>query len=100
MIDVARLLPKFLNATGANPEMAEIAAKIAWTRAAGDGLRRHAIPFRLFRKSLVVSVADVIWQKQMQSMSAELISRIIILLGREEIEDIDFPIRPSTVPHL
>jgi hypothetical protein len=57
MIDVARLLPKLLNAAGDNPEMAEIAAKIAWTRAAGDGLRRHAIPFRLFRKTLVVSVA-------------------------------------------
>jgi hypothetical protein len=97
MIDVARLLPKLLNATGANPEMAEIAAKIAWTRAAGDGLRRHAIPFRLFRKTLVVSVADIIWQKQMQSMSAELISRINKLLGREVIEDIEFRIDPTTV---
>jgi hypothetical protein len=97
MIDVARLLPKLLNATGANPEMAEIAAKIAWTRAAGDGLRRHAIPFRLFRKTLVVSVADLIWQKQMRSMSPELISRINKLLGREVIEDIEFRIDPTRV---
>ena len=97
MIDVARLLPKLLNATGANPEMAEIAAKIAWTRAAGDGLRRHAIPFRLFRQTLVVSVADPIWQKQMQSMSAELISRINKLLGREVVEDIEFRIDPAAV---
>ena len=97
MIDVARLLPKLLNATGANPEMVEIAAKIAWTRAAGDGLRRHAIPFRLFRKTLVVSVADLIWQKQMQSMSTELISRINKLLGRAVVEDIEFRIDPATV---
>ena len=97
MIDVARLLPKLLSATGANPEMAEVAAKIAWTRAAGDGLRRHAIPFRLFRKTLVVSVADIIWQRQMQSMSAELISRINRLLGREVVEDIEFRIDPATV---
>jgi hypothetical protein len=97
MIDVARLLPKLLNAAGANPEMAEIAAKIAWTRAAGDGLRRHAIPFRLFRKTLVVSVADIIWQKQMQSMSLELISRINKLLGREVVQDIEFRIDPATV---
>jgi len=97
MIDVARLLPKLLNATGANPEMAEVAAKIAWTRAAGDGLRRHAIPFRLFHKTLVVSVADIIWQRQMQSMSAELISRINRLLGREVVEDIEFRIDPATV---
>ena len=97
MIDVARLLPKLLNATGANPEMAEIAAKLAWTRAAGDGLRRHAIPFRLFRKTLVVSVADPIWQKQMQSMSGELVSRINKLLGREVVDDIEFRIDPARV---
>jgi hypothetical protein len=97
MIDVARLLPKLLNATGANPEMAEIAAKLAWTRAAGDGLRRHAIPFRLFRKTLVVSVADNIWQKQMQSMSDELISRINKLLGQRVVEEIEFRIDPATV---
>jgi|ERR1700686_1664246 len=97
MIDVARLLPKLLNATGANPEMAEITAKLAWSRAAGDGLRRHAIPFRLFRKTLVVSVADRIWQKQMQSMSAELVSRINRLLGREVVEDIEFRIDPAAV---
>ena len=97
MIDVARLLPKLLNATGANPEMAEIAAKLAWSRAAGDGLRRHAIPFRLFQKTLVVSVADVIWQRQLQSMSAELVSRINRLLGREVVEVIEFRIDPATV---
>src|SRR5258708_32331082 len=96
-MEVARLFPKLLNATGANPEMAGIASKVAWPRAAGDGLRRHVIPFRLFRKTLVVSVADVIWQKQMQSMSAELISRINKLLGREVIEDIEFRIDPTTV---
>jgi hypothetical protein len=97
MIDVARLLPKLLNATGANPEMAEIAAKLAWSRAAGDGLRRHAIPFRLFQKTLVVSVADVIWQRQLRSMSAELVSRINRLLGREVVEAIEFRIDPAAV---
>jgi len=100
MIDVARLLPKLLNAAGDNPEMEEIATKIAWTRAAGDGLRRHAIPFRLFRKTLVVSVADIIWQKQMQSMSLELISRINKLLGREVVDGIEFRIDPATVEQI
>jgi hypothetical protein len=97
MMDLARLLPRLLDATGANPEMAEIAAKLAWSRAAGDGLRRHAIPFRLFRKTLVVSVADVIWQRQMNSMSAELIARINRLLGREVVDTIEFRIDPEKV---
>src|SRR6185503_380513 len=51
MIDLARLLPKLLKAAGTNPEMAEIAARLAWTRAAGEGLRPHAVPFRLFRRT-------------------------------------------------
>ena len=97
MMDLARLLPKLLNATGANPEMAEIAAKVAWSRAAGDGLRRHAIPFRLYRTTLVVSVADAIWQRQMQSMSVELISRINRLLDRKVVETIEFRIDPAAV---
>jgi hypothetical protein len=97
MIDVARILPKLLTAAGTNPEMAEVAAKLAWTRAAGEGLRRHAIPFRLYRTTLVVSVADVIWQKQMQSMGDELIARINRLLGRDMVEVIEFRIDPITV---
>jgi len=97
MMDLARLLPKLLNATGANPEMAEIAAKLAWSRAAGDGLRRHAIPFRLYRKTLVVSVADAIWQRQLNSMSGELISRINRLLGQEVVEALEFRIDSAAV---
>ncbi len=97
MIDVARILPKLLSAAGTNPEMAEVATKLAWTRAAGEGLRRHAIPFRLHRTTLVVSVADAIWQKQMQSMADELIARINRLLGREVVETIEFRIDPVIV---
>ncbi len=97
MIDLTRLLPKLLNATGANPEMTEIAAKIAWTRAAGAGLRSHAIPFRLYQKTLVVSVADAIWQKQLQTMSAELLFRVNRLLGRDVVDFIEFRIDPATI---
>ena len=97
MMDLARLLPKLLNATSANPEMAEIAAKLAWSRAAGDGLRRHAIPFRLYRKTLVVSVADAIWQRQLNSMSGELISRINRLLGQEVVDALEFRIDSAAV---
>ena len=97
MIDLNRLLPKLLNADGANPELTEIAAKIAWTRAAGVGLRPNAIPFRLYQKTLIISVADAIWQKQMQTMSGELLSRISRLLGRDVVDFIEFRIDPATI---
>jgi hypothetical protein len=97
MIDAALLLPKILAQTGDQAEMKEVAAKIAWTRAAGPGLRRHATPFRLYRKTLVVSVADAIWQKQLHVMSSELIFRINKLLRRDLVETIEFRIDPAAL---
>lgn len=97
LFDLAHLLPKLLKATGTNPEMAEIAARIAWTRAAGEGLRPHAVPFRLFRRTLIVVVADAIWQNQLQTMAAELVFRINQLLGGSVVDFIEFRIDPATI---
>lgn len=97
MIDLARLLPKLLKATENNPEMAEIATRIAWTRAAGEGLRPHAVPFRLFRRTLIVLVGDPIWQYQLQIMAAELVFRINQILGGSIVDFIEFRIDPATI---
>lgn len=97
MIDLTRLLPKLLEATGASPEMVEIAARIAWIRAAGEGLRPHAVPFRLFGKTLVVAVDDAVWQKQLQTMASELVFRINRMLGRSVVDFIEFRVDPATV---
>ena len=91
MIDLTRILPKLLRA---NPEMA---VKLAWARAAGTGLARQAVPFRLDGGRFIVSVADAIWQKQLQSMSAELIFRLNNLLGRRTVDELVFRISPSAV---
>src|SRR2546429_3294597 len=87
MIGLTALLPKLLRANGAN---AELAVKLAWSKAAGTGLRRHTIPVRLESKTLIVAVADPIWQKQLQHMSAELIFRINNLLQGNLIDAIEF----------
>ncbi len=89
MIDVTRLLP---NIVRANPELA---VKTAWARAAGEGLRRNTHPFSFEGKTLTVSVADALWQKQLQSMGAELIFRMNNLLGRHIVDEIVFRIAPS-----
>ena len=100
MIDLSLLLPKLLNATESNPEMADTIAKLAWTRAAGEGLRNHAVPFRLYRRTLIVSVADAIWQKQLRQMSPEFIYRINKLLGRSVVSDIEFRIDPVAIDRM
>ena len=97
MIDAALLLSKMLARAGNVPELNQTAAKIAWQRAAGDGLRAHAVPLRLKDKTLVVGVADAVWQKQLQAMSSELIFRINQLLRQETVRVIEFRINPAAI---
>ena len=89
MVDLTKLLPRLVRA---NPELA---AKLAWSRAAGEGLRRNTIPVSLVGKTLTVSVADALWQKQLRSMAAELLFRVNTLLGARGVDEIVFRIAPS-----
>ena len=92
MIDAALLLPRILARAGDNRELTVTAAAVAWSRVAGEGLRQHAKAIRLDQKTLVVAVADAVWQKQLQSMSAELIFRINTLLRANVVDAIQFQI--------
>jgi hypothetical protein len=95
MNNIIRLLPKLLDAAGGNPEVAESAAKIAWNRGVGEALRANAVPLRFHQNTLVVAVADAIWQKQLQTMSSELLARINWVLDRDLIKFIEFRVDAS-----
>lgn len=91
MTDLTRILPRLLKANGGP----ELAVKLAWGRAAGAGLKPHAAALRLDGKTLTIAVADAIWQKQLQHMSAELVFRVNNLLGQRAVESIIFRIDPA-----
>jgi hypothetical protein len=97
MDDLIRALPKLLRAAGETEEVAEAAALVAWRRAAGPALRGQAVPFRLYRKTLVVAVPDSAWQKQLEAMSGQLLFRLNSLLGQAVVTYIEFRIDPETV---
>src|ERR671939_80295 len=97
MDDLIRTLPKLLRAAGETEEVLEAAALIAWRRVAGEGLRAQAVPFRLYRKTLVVAVADATWQKQLEAMSGQLLFRLNSLLGQAVVTYIEFRIDPQSV---
>lgn len=97
MNNLIQLLPSLLDASGGNPEMVEMAAKIAWTRAVGEGLRQQAVPLRFSGQTLVVGVADAIWQNQLRSMRAELLGQVNRLLGRHMIKSLEFRIDPGSI---
>ena len=97
MDDLIRTLPKLLRAAGETEEVLEAAAFVAWRRVAGDGLRTHAVPFRLYRKTLIVAVMDATWQKQLEPMSGQLLFRLNSLLGQAVVTYIEFRLDPKTV---
>lgn len=82
---------------GTAPEVAEAAAKAAWKRAAGDGLRFTTVPVCMYQKTLVVAVPDAGWRKQLEEMSGQLLFRINSLLGQAVVTYIEFRIDPSAV---
>ena len=97
MDDLFRTLPKLLRAAGETEEVLEAAALVAWRRVAGEGLRAQAVPFRLYRKTLIVAVADATWQKQLEAMSGQLLFRLNSLLGQAVVTYIEFRVDPKTV---
>ena len=97
MDDLIRALPKLLRAAGEAEEVCEAAAMVAWRRAAGQALRGQAVPFRLYRKTLVVAVSDTTWQKQLEAVSGQLLFRINSILGQAVVTYIEFRVDPATV---
>jgi predicted nucleic acid-binding Zn ribbon protein len=97
MESLIKTLPKILQAAGDSAEVAEAACLAAWKHAAGAGLRDHAVPLRLSRNTLVIGVADTTWQKQLQSLSGQLLFRLNAILGQPLVTFIDFRVDPDAL---
>jgi hypothetical protein len=97
MDDLIQALPKLLRAAGESEEVAEAAAFVAWRRVAGEALRTCAVPFRLYRKTLVVAVPDETWRKQLETVSGQLIFRLNSVVGQALVTFIEFRVDPKTV---
>ena len=97
MNQLIKSLPQVLRAAGDSAEVAEAAALAAWKHAAGDGLKEHAVPIKLENRTLVIAVADPIWQRQLTSMRGQMLFRLNSILGQPLIGSLDFVIDPKLV---
>jgi hypothetical protein len=95
MNQLIKSLPNVLRAAGDSAEVAEAAAIAAWKHAAGEGLKDRAVPVKLEGRTLTVSVADAIWQKQLYSMRGQLLFRVNSILGQPIVGAIEFAIDPK-----
>lgn len=97
MEDLFQVLPKLLRAAGESEEVLEAAGFAAWRRVAGEALRGCAVPFRLYRKTLVVSVPDSTWKRQLEQVAPQLVFRLNSMLGQAVVTYVEFRVDPQTV---
>ena len=101
MNQLIKSLPGVLRAAGDSTEVVEAAAIAAWKHAAGDGLKEHAVPLKLENRTLIIAVADVIWQKQLTSMRGQLLFRVNSILGKPLVGALVFFVDPKLAkPHV
>jgi hypothetical protein len=67
-------------------------ARAIWPAAVGKVIAAHTSRLRLARTTLIVAVEDAIWQKQLHTLSAQIIERVRRLTGSDTIQDVEFRI--------
>ena len=97
MESLLKTLPAIIKAAGDSTEVAQAACFVAWKQIAGEALRGNAVPVRLDDRTLLIAVADAAWQKQMQSLSGQLLFRLNSMLGQPVVTYLEFCEDPETV---
>ncbi len=74
------------------PQVADLEARVraAWPAAAGPKIARHTQARTLVRSTLVVEVADAVWQRQLSTLRHFLLRNLAKELGAAVITEIDF----------
>ena len=76
MEDLVRALPALLKEFDDNETVREAVVFAVWRRIAGESLRGHAVPYRLFQKHLIVAVTSATWKKHLESLSGQMIFKL------------------------
>jgi hypothetical protein len=66
--------------------------RASWTAAVGKIVASHTSRLRLVRSTLIVEVEDAIWQRQLFTMSSQIVSRLRKVTGSPLVTDVEFRI--------
>ena len=97
MNELFRALPKILKEFDDNEDLREAVTLAAWRKVAGEALRKHAVPFRLFNKHLIVAVRNKMWKRHLEMLSGDMIFKLNSVLGQAVVTFIEFRIDEETV---
>jgi predicted nucleic acid-binding Zn ribbon protein len=70
----------------------EDVARAAWPTAVGKAIAAHTSRVKLVRNTLVVEVEDAIWQKQLHTLSRQILDRLCRFMGSTVVSDLEFRI--------
>jgi len=74
--------PRILEQLDVNPDAREAFVFAAWPRAVGEGLSEHTMPVALAGTRLRVAVANLMWQRHLETMAAEILAKVNASLGK------------------
>lgn len=97
MNSLLKMLPAMIRLSGDNDEVREQAVFAAWKAITNYRLAQACVPFRLYRKTLVVATRDLTWKTQMERESSGWIFKLNSLLGAPLVTFIEFRVDPHHV---
>jgi hypothetical protein len=66
--------------------------RAAWPLAVGKAIARHTSHVKLVRSKLVVEVEDAIWQRQLHTLSFQILDRLRKFTGNAVLTELEFRI--------
>lgn len=97
MLDLFRTLPDIVKNIDGAEALREAFVLAAWRRIAGDGLAEHAVPVRLEKSTLVVAVANLMWQRQLKELAGQMLFKLNAALGSPTVNFVEFVIDEAAV---
>lgn len=97
MEDLIRAFPALLKEFDENEAVREAVVFAVWRKVAGESLRGHAVPLRLFQKHLIIAVTSATWKKHLESLSGQMIFKLNSALQQAAVTFIEFRVDEPTV---
>jgi hypothetical protein len=69
-------------------------ARAAWPMAVGKKVAARTRPARMVRTRLIVEVEDLVWKKQLFTLSKQILANLERHLGQGIVDDLEFRIMP------
>ncbi len=69
-------------------------ARAAWPLAVGKKVAARTRPARMVRTRLIVEVEDLVWKKQLFTLTRQILTNLERHLGQGIVEDLEFRVMP------